>query len=78
MFGFGKKKYESENETVKECLTCQHSKLQDGKYICKYKGEVDRFFSCRKYRYDITKRSPKGIDPRKIAELSEDIADLLK
>lgn len=76
MFLFGKKKNDDENE--KACMICQHSKLQDGKYICKYNGEVDRFFSCRKYLYDITKRTPKGIDPNKIAELSEELGDLLK
>lgn len=74
MFLFGKKK----NNDEKACMICQHSKLKEGNYICKYKGEVDRFFSCKKYLYDITKRTPKGIDPNKIAELSDELGDLLK
>lgn len=76
MFLFGKKN--KEDECDKACMLCLHSKLQNDGYVCKYKGEVDKFSSCRRYSYDITKKKPQGIDPSKILEISEELGDLLK
>ena len=72
---FIKKKFDNEE---KACMTCQYSRIENGVYYCKYsKAPVNKFHSCRRYLYDITKKVPKGINPNKIAEISSDIGDLL-
>ena len=75
MFLFNKSKKDENQENA--CMICQHCKIIDGRYICKYKGEVEKFSSCRKYLYDITKKKPMGIAPQKISQLSDELKDLL-
>ncbi len=42
------------------CRFCVYATLTENgeKAICSHRGEVDLFFACRKFSYDILKRDP--------------------
>lgn len=54
-----------------KCEYCEHGRLSpDGETVlCPKKGVVARDFSCRRFRYDIMKRTPrKPPKPRSFSE----------
>lgn len=59
-------------EIEKNCDICKFGKLSADKQsvLCEKKGILGRNDSCRKFRYDATKREPKVA--RKLQEFTED------
>ncbi len=57
--------FRKKNNDENICRFCINAKLiEDGeKTICSFRGEVDPFFSCRKFSYDLLKRDP-GRQPK--------------
>jgi hypothetical protein len=61
IYGDYMKKIKFFNKGVeKRCEYCIHSReyAVEGEILCEYKGVVDSFGKCRKYKYDILKRKP--------------------
>lgn len=56
------------NASPKICLTCVHGKKYNGdeNIYCLKKGIVEKYSSCRKYKYDALKRIPSK--PKKLPE----------
>lgn len=60
-----KKKLCEEYDIAKKCAFCEHASktLDTEKMICKKKGIVHAEYTCRAFRYDLMKRTPKRLPP---------------
>ena len=58
-----KKKLFEEYDISKKCAFCEYSSktLDEEKMLCKKKGIVHTDYSCRSFRYDLMKRTPKRL-----------------
>ena len=66
------KKKDSEDNICRFCVNAQLSEDSEN-VICSHKGEVDPFFSCRKFSYDILKRDPgkqQKIEPMEYIDIN--------
>lgn len=56
-----KKKLYEQYDIAKKCAFCEYASktLDEEKMICKKKGIVHADYSCRSFRYDLIKRTPK-------------------
>lgn len=63
-----KKKLFEEYDISKKCEFCEYASktLDDEKMLCKKKGIVHIEYSCRNFKYDIMKRTPKRLPPLSI------------
>ena len=57
------KKLLDEYDIAKKCAFCEFASqtLDEEKMICKKKGVVHAYYSCRAFRYDLMKRIPKRL-----------------
>ena len=68
--------FKKKNNEDNICGLCVNGKLsKDGEIVtCSIKGEVDPFFTCRKFSYDILKRDPgkqRQIEPMEYININD-------
>lgn len=58
---------------VKNCAYCAHAgQASDGKLLCTKRGFVSANGSCRRFRYDPLKRTPKKLKAKDFTAFTEE------